>query len=263
MYQRGHAQHEIFDALRWLVQTAAERVYMSHEFPARMAPYQPTQHCIAAIQFAAPTHELCVPLCIAASREPDSTTVILDNRPLHPTPTSGGNAVQDGMKHNRARTLNVTVYTLAFLPTSHSSTPADAQGHAQVALLLSIGVTGCRQSPRLRVLRSGLHRDRAGNCGRVTGHGADGRYAPADEMPLLAAVRTTGRRTPLRLAYRTQTAGARLRVDHPDAHSFATPNPAFSPPRTTPPGYPVAHTSNLYALFEPDGTFSCGLSGVF
>lgn len=234
--QRHHALREIFDALRWLMRIAARRVYMSHEFPARITSYQSARHWVAVVKFATPTHELSALLRIAASGEPESTTVIRDSRTLQLTLTSGGYAAHDGTKRKRGETLHVAVYIHEYLPTPRS-TPVDSQGRAQIAALLATGVRGHRQSPRHHLRRSGLHRDRIGNCGRVAGRGAGGRYSPADEAPLFAAVQTTGHRTPLRLAYQAQTVGARLRVDHSDAHRPPNPSSGFPPPRA--PSHPA------------------------
>jgi transposase len=132
--QRRHDLREVFDALRWIVRTGAQRRMPPTNFPPWAAVSRQTRRWIAAGCFAAMVHDLRALLRWADGRADDPTAVVVDSRTVQSTPESGARAGWDGHKRRKGSKTHAAVDTLGHLLALHV-TPANAQDRHQVAVL--------------------------------------------------------------------------------------------------------------------------------
>lgn len=132
--QRQHALRELFNALRYVIRYGIAWRAMPNDLPPWSAVYQQTQRWLAAGCFEALAQDLRAVLRLAAGREEEPTTAIIDSRTLHSTPESGQRAGYDGAKRKRGSKVHLAVDTLGQLLALHV-TPADVGDRDAVARL--------------------------------------------------------------------------------------------------------------------------------
>ena len=129
--QRQHDLREVFNALRFIVETGMQWRMMPNDLPPWPAVYQQTQRWMAAGSFEAIVHDLRTMLRVAAGREPEPSAAIFDGRTLQSTPESGARAGYDGHKKRKGSKVHMAVDTLGHL-LAMLVTPASEQERAQV-----------------------------------------------------------------------------------------------------------------------------------
>jgi transposase len=132
--QRDHPLREVFNGLRWIVRSEAERRMMPNDLPPWYTVYQQTQRWRKAGVFAAIVHDLRRLLRKIEERVPDPRAVIPDSRTLQSSPESGARAGYDGDKRRKGSTMHLAVDTLGHL-LALVVTPANEQDRAQVGEL--------------------------------------------------------------------------------------------------------------------------------
>jgi transposase len=130
--QRDHPLREVFNALRYVVQTGCPWRFLPHDFPPWTAVYQQARRWVPARVFAALAHDLRVILRLVLEREPQPSAAIFDGRTLQSTPESGGRAGYDGHKKKNGSKVHAAVDTLGNL-LALLVTPANDQERAQGA----------------------------------------------------------------------------------------------------------------------------------
>ncbi len=128
--QRKYDLREVYNGLRWLVRTGAQWRMLPHDFPRWEAVYQQTQRWLRAGCFKAMADDLRLLLRLAAGREGQPSTVILDARTVQSTPESGANSGYDGHKRRKGRKVHLAVDTLGHLLAT-VVTPANDQERAR------------------------------------------------------------------------------------------------------------------------------------
>lgn len=132
--QRQHALRELFNALRYVIRYGIAWRAMPNDLPPWSAVYQQTRRWLAAGCFEALAQDLRAVLRLAAGREEEPTTAIIDSRTLRSTPESGQRAGYDGAKRKRGSKVHLAVDTLGQLLALHV-TPADVGDRDAVARL--------------------------------------------------------------------------------------------------------------------------------
>jgi transposase len=132
--QRRHDLRDVFNALRYVVKTAAPWRLLPHDFPPWAAVYQQTQRWFKAGVFEAIVHDLRELLRLAEGRNAQPTAAILDSRTLQSTPESGARAGYDGGKRRKGSKTHRAVDTLGHVLALQVS-PADEQDRDHVAAL--------------------------------------------------------------------------------------------------------------------------------
>jgi transposase len=132
--QREHPLRDLFNGLRYVIRYGIAWRAMPHDLPPWSAVYQQSQRWLAAGCFAALAQDLRAVLRMAAGREADPTTAIIDSRTLRSTPESGTRAGYDGAKRKRGSKLHMAVDTLGHLLALHV-TPANVDDRAEVGRL--------------------------------------------------------------------------------------------------------------------------------
>jgi transposase len=129
--QRQYDLREVFNALRYLVKTAAPWRYLPGDFPPWHTVYEQTQRWIKAGVFEAIVNDLRELLREAKGRASQPTAAIFDSRTLQSTPESGDRAGYDGAKRRKGTKVHMAVDTLGHL-LALTVTSADEQDRAQV-----------------------------------------------------------------------------------------------------------------------------------
>ena len=132
--QRRHDLREVFDGLRYIVQTGAPWRWMPHDLPPWPAVYRQAQRWLRAGCFEALVHDLRTRLRLAAGRDPAPSAAILDSRTLQSSPESCARAGWDGAKRRRGSKVHMAVDTLGHLLALRVTSAAE-QDRAQVAHL--------------------------------------------------------------------------------------------------------------------------------
>ncbi len=197
--QRKHELREVFNAVRYLVQTGAPWRSLPTNFPPWPAVYQQARRWLAAGCFEALVHDLRLLLRALTGRAPHPTAAILDARVLHSSPESGARAGYNGHQRRKGSKGPAAVDTLGHL-LALTVTPASADERTQVAALAEQvqAVTG--QSVAVAFVDQGYYR----RGGRRDGGGA---RSPAPGRP---SARGQAR---LRPAAPPLGGGAQLRLD--------------------------------------------------
>ena len=133
--QREHPLRELFDALRYVVESGRPWRFLPHDLPPWEAVYQQARRWLQAGVFEQAGHDLRAVVRFLADRGPEPAAAILDSRTLQSTPESGGRAGFDGAKKKKGSKVHAAVDTLGNL-LALKATPADEQDRAQVADLV-------------------------------------------------------------------------------------------------------------------------------
>ena len=96
--QRQYSLRELFNGLRYVIRYGIAWRAMPNDLPPWYAVYQQSQRWLAAGCFEALAQDLRAVLRLAAGRDADPTTAIIDSRTLRSTPESGPRAGYDGAK---------------------------------------------------------------------------------------------------------------------------------------------------------------------
>lgn len=107
---------------------------MSNDPPPWSAVYQQSQRWLAAGRFEALAQDLRAALRLAAGRNADPTTAIIDSRTVRSTPESGLRAGYKGAKRKRGSKLHLAVDAPGHLLAQHVA-PASVDDRAAVARL--------------------------------------------------------------------------------------------------------------------------------
>lgn len=132
--QRTYELREVYNALRWLVRTAAAWRMIPHDLPPWYIVYQQTQRWMATGVFESMAHDLPLLLRGVKGRKGQPSAAIFDSRTLQSTPESGGHAGYDGAKRRKGSKVHMAVDTLGHL-LALLVTPANEQDRAQVGEL--------------------------------------------------------------------------------------------------------------------------------
>ena len=132
--QRQYPLRELFNGLRYVIRYGIAWRAMPNDLPPWSAVYQQSQRWLAAGCFESLAQDLRAVLRMAAGRDADPTTAIIDSRTLRSTPESGPRAGYDGAKRKRGSKLHLAVDTLGHLLALHV-TPASVDDRAAVARL--------------------------------------------------------------------------------------------------------------------------------
>ncbi len=132
--QREYSLREVFNGLRYLVQTGAQWRWMPNDLPRWQVVYQQTQRWLQAGVFEDMVRDLRMLMREIDDRSPQPRAAILDSRTVQSTPESGGRAGYDGHKRRRGSKVHLAVDTLGQL-LAVLVTPADEQDRAQVGAL--------------------------------------------------------------------------------------------------------------------------------
>ncbi|MBB3881557.1 transposase [Acetobacter oeni] len=127
--QRHHDLRELFNGLRYVIRYGIAWRAMPNDLPPWTAVYQQSRRWMEAGCFEAVVHDLRAVLRLAAGKQAEPTTAIIDSRILRSTPESGSRAGYDGAKRKNGSKLHMAVDTLGiFWPcTSHRQTGMTGQ----------------------------------------------------------------------------------------------------------------------------------------
>jgi len=132
--QRRYDLREVFNALRWVVRTGAQRRMLPHDLPPWEAVYQQARRWLAAGCFDDMAHDLRTLLRWGEGRADAPTAAIFDSRTSQSAPESGARAGYDGHKRRKGSKLHLAVDTLGHL-LALRVTPANEQDRDQVGAL--------------------------------------------------------------------------------------------------------------------------------
>lgn len=130
--QREYSPRDVFDAVRYVVETGCRWGFLPHDFPPHTAVYQQARRWVAAGVFEDIAHDLRMILRLVQEREAQPTGTIFDGRTMQSTPEGGGRAGYDGAKKRKGSKVRVAVDTLGHL-LALKVTAANEQERAQVA----------------------------------------------------------------------------------------------------------------------------------
>lgn len=119
--QREHSLRAVFNALRWMVRTAAPWRMMPNDLPPWHTVYQQSQRWLERGVFESIVHDLRTLLRLLEGREEIPTAAIFDSRTLQSTPESGARAGFDGAKKRKGSKVHMAVDTLGHLLALHVS----------------------------------------------------------------------------------------------------------------------------------------------
>lgn len=132
--QREHSLCEVFNGLRYIVYTGAQRRMRPNDLPPWYTVYQQTQRWPRAGVFKDMVRDLRMLIREINARMPQPRAALLDSRTFQSTPESGGRAGYDGHKRRKGSKVHLAVDTLGQL-SAVLVTPANEQDRAQVAAL--------------------------------------------------------------------------------------------------------------------------------
>ena len=110
--QREYPLRQVFNALRYVVQTGCRWRSLPKDLPPREVVYQQIQRWIRARCFEAMVEDLRMLLREFAGRKAQPTAMVLDSRTLQSTPESGAGAGYDGAKRRKGSKVHAAVDTL-------------------------------------------------------------------------------------------------------------------------------------------------------
>jgi transposase len=132
--QRRYPLREVFNGLRYLIQSGAPWRMIPHALPPWIIVYQPTRRWLEAGAFDALVADLRLLVRLQAGRTGQPSAVLLDSRTIQSTPESGARAGYDGHKRRKGSTVHAAVDTLGQL-LALQVTSANELDRAQVARL--------------------------------------------------------------------------------------------------------------------------------
>jgi transposase len=132
--QREYGLRDLFNAVRYVVETGCRSRFLPHDLPAWIAVYQQARRWLQSGIFEQITHDLRVIVRLVAEREANPSATILDGRTLQSTPESGSRAGYDGAKKKNGSKVHAAVDTLGNL-LALKVTSANEHELAQVAEL--------------------------------------------------------------------------------------------------------------------------------
>ena len=132
--QRRYDLRELFNGLRYVIRYGIAWRAVPNDLPPWTAVYQQSRLWMDAGCFEAVVHDLRAVLCLAAGKQAEPTTAIIDSRTLRSTPESGSRAGYDGAKRKKGSKLHMAVDTLGHLLVLHV-TPANRDDRAETGLL--------------------------------------------------------------------------------------------------------------------------------
>lgn len=136
-----------------------------HPWPA---VYQQSQRWLATGCFESLAQNLRLVVRMAAGRDADPTTAIIDSRTLRSTPESGPRAGYDGAKRKHGSKLHLTVDTLGHLLALYV-TPASVDDRAPVARLAESVLVATDDSVTLVYADQGYTGEKASSAARDQG----------------------------------------------------------------------------------------------
>ena len=166
--QREYPMRELFNALRYVIRYGIAWRAMPNDFPPWSAVYQQTQRWLVAECFETLAQDLRALLRLAAGRNAEPTTAIIDSRTLRSTPESGPRAGYDGAKRKRGSKVHLAVDTLGHLLALHV-TPADVGDRAAVARLAVDVQEATGDNVTLAFVDQGYSGDTAANAAQAEG----------------------------------------------------------------------------------------------
>ena len=122
--QREHSLREVFNGLRYVINTGTPWRWMPNDLPPWAAVYQQAQRWLAAGCFEALAEDLRAVLRRAAGRTAQPSAAILDSRTFRSSPESGERAGSDGAKRKKGSKLRLAVDPLSHLLALPSRLPA-------------------------------------------------------------------------------------------------------------------------------------------
>ena len=142
----------VFNAMRWLVRTAASWRMMPNDRPPWPPVYQQMQQWLRAGCFDALVHDLRVLVREHAGRVAQPTAMILDNCRPQSTPESGARAGDAGAKRRKGSKVHAAVDTLGPL-LALRVTPAttSAQHRPSPPITISPSPASCVRTPWRRL----------------------------------------------------------------------------------------------------------------
>lgn len=132
--QRRHDLRELFNGLRYVIRYGIAWRAMPNDLPPWTAVYQQSRRWMDAGCFEAVVHDLRAVLRLAAGKQAEPRTAIIDSRTLRSTPESGSRAGYDGAKRKKGSKLHMAVDTLGHLLALHV-TPANRDDRAETGPL--------------------------------------------------------------------------------------------------------------------------------
>ena len=166
--QRQYPLRELFNGLRYVIRYGIAWRAMPNDLPPWSAVYQQSQRWLAAGCFESLAQDLRAVLRMAAGRDADPTTAIIDSRTLRSTPESGPRAGYDGAKRKRGSKLHLAVDTLGHLLALHV-TPASVDDRAAVARLAEAVQEATDDSVTLVYADQGYTGEKASSAARDQG----------------------------------------------------------------------------------------------
>jgi transposase len=129
--QRRYPLREVFNGLRYIVNTGAPWRWMPNDLPPWEIVSQQAQRWLCAGCFEALAEDLRMLLRLAAGKNAQPRAAIIDSRTLRSTPESGARSGYDGAKRKKGSKLHMAVDTLGHLLALHV-TPANADDRAEI-----------------------------------------------------------------------------------------------------------------------------------
>ncbi|MBO1081798.1 IS5 family transposase [Roseomonas haemaphysalidis] len=166
--QREHSLREVFNGLRYVINTGTPWRWMPNDLPPWAAVYQQAQRWLAAGCFEALTEDLRAVLRRAAGRTAQPNAAILDSRTLRSSPESSERAGYDGAKRKNGSRLHLAVDPLGHLLALHV-TPASVDDRAEVGRLAQAVQVSTGQSVELAYVDQGYTGERASEAARAHG----------------------------------------------------------------------------------------------
>jgi transposase len=132
--QRRYSLREVFNGLRYTVETGMQWRMMANDLPPWPVVYQQMQRWLRAGVFEDIVRDLRTLMREIEGRTPQPRAAILDSRTLQSSPESGGRAGYDGHKRRKGSKVHLAVDTPGQL-LAVMVTPANEQDRAQVGEL--------------------------------------------------------------------------------------------------------------------------------